>query len=54
MAGGRRQGHSVSGNAMIHFFQKEKKGKGERKDGENDRGLGGQKGSKGRKRERRT
>lgn len=54
MVGGRRQGHSDSGNAMIHFFQKGKKGKRERKDGGNAESWGGQKGSKGRKRERRT
>ena len=40
VAGGRRQEHSVSGNAMIHLFQKGKKGKRERKGGGNDRGLG--------------
>lgn len=54
VVGGRRQGHSDSGNAMIHFFQKGKKGKRERKDGGNAASWGGQKGSKGRKRERRT
>lgn len=50
----RRQGHSASGNAMIHLFQKGKKAeKRERKGGGKDGRVGRAKGSNGRKKERR-